>query len=449
MRTHLVCYLWLTTTMCSAFDLTASYQKALSFNADYLASIANNQAGQEAVVQGQAQLLPQLSAGAGVNEAYLASGSSNVSYYQPIVQAQLQQVVVDFNKFSNFSKSKFATQLSDLEFINARQQLIVQVGQAYFELLNAEDMLQSVKMTKNALNQQLEQANTAFRVGTITIADVNDAKSGYDTATAEEIQSENEVINKKNIFANITGMNPEMVQPILESIDLTYPNPDSVDEWAQMAKMGNISIKIAAKKMSMAAEDISIAKSGHLPVVSFVGSYVFQGTANITGTDSVATQQLVNTLQTIPGFPLSTYTGVGALLQVNIPIYSGGNVSSQVRQQINLYEAARDDLLETTRQTDKNIRNAFLEVHNGVEEVKALSQALNSARIKLQSDKTGYRVGVRNSINLVNSEKNYYQTWQSYNQARYQYLIARLQLEYLAGRIDDDFLNMINANIKQ
>jgi outer membrane protein len=435
--------------MCSAFDLTASYQKALSFNADYLASIANNQAGQEAVVQGQAQLLPQLSAGAGVNEAYLASGSSNVSYYQPIVQAQLQQVVVDFNKFSNFSKSKFATQLSDLEFINARQQLIVQVGQAYFELLNAEDMLQSVKMTKNALNQQLEQANTAFRVGTITIADVNDAKSGYDTATAEEIQSENEVINKKNIFANITGMNPEMVQPILESIDLTYPNPDSVDEWAQMAKMGNISIKIAAKKMSMAAEDISIAKSGHLPVVSFVGSYVFQGTANITGTDSVATQQLVNTLQTIPGFPLSTYTGVGALLQVNIPIYSGGNVSSQVRQQINLYEAARDDLLETTRQTDKNIRNAFLEVHNGVEEVKALSQALNSARIKLQSDKTGYRVGVRNSINLVNSEKNYYQTWQSYNQARYQYLIARLQLEYLAGRIDDDFLNMINANIKQ
>lgn len=443
------CALGLTFTVCRAFDLTQAYQNSLGFNADYLGAIAKNEAGLENQIQGRAQLLPQFSATGAVNEAYLTSGSTNVSYYQPVVQAQLQQVVLDFNKFSTYGKSKFASELANLELMDSKEQLMVNVGKAYFELLNAEDSLQAIKMTKNALSQQLDQANTQFKVGTVTIADVNDAQSGYDRASADEIQAEDEVINRKNIFNNITGLNPEMVQPILESIELIYPDPDVVDEWAQMAKEGNVKIKIAAKKLDMATEDISIAKSGHLPVINFIGSYTLQGTANITGTDSTATQQLVNTLQTIPGFPLSAYTGLGAMLQISIPISSGGGVSSKVREQISMYEATRDNLLETQRQTDKNVWDAFLQVHNGVEIVKAQAQALKSAKIKLQSDKTGYKVGIRNSVNLVNSEKNYYLTWQAYNQARYQYLIARLELEYQVGKIDDNFLNMININIKQ
>lgn len=443
------CILGLSAGMSEAFDLTAAYQKSLGFNADYLSSVAQNDAGQESEVQGRSLLLPQLSVSGTVYEGYLNSGSTNVSYYQPMAQAQLQQVVMDFNKFSTYTKGKFATQLSDIEFANARQQLILNVGQAYFNLLNAEDMLETLRMTKTALEQQLQQANTSFKVGTITIADVNDVQSGSDTATAQEIQAENEVINQKNIFANITGLNPDMVQPLLESIYLDYPDPDSVEEWAQMARTGNLNNQIATKKLDMVTQDIKIAKSGHLPIISFIGSYTFQGTANITGTDSLATQQVVNTLQGIPGFPLSAYSGAGAMLQVSIPISSGGGVSSQVRQQISMYEEARDNLLETQRQTDKDIRDAFLQVHNGVAIVKAQAQALKSARIKLQSDKTGYKVGIRNSIDLVNSETNYYQTWQTYNQARYQYLISRLQLEYLAGKLDENFLNTINSNIKQ
>ena len=358
-------------------------------------------------------------------------------------------MVYDFNKFSTYGKNKFATQLSDLEFNNARLQLMVKVVQAYFELLYAEDYLQATVMTKNALNKQLEDANKSFKIGSIMIADVNDAKSGYDSASAQQIQAENEVINRKNMFTNVTGLNPDMAQPVIESIDLVYPAPDDIEEWVHMAKAGNLDIKIATKKMEMAIKDIDIAKSGHLPVVSFQGTYTIQGTANVTSTDSGATMQLVNTLQAIPGFPLSSYSNAVAMLQISIPISSGGGVSSQIRQQISNYEVARDNLLSKEREVDKEVRNAFLQVRNGVEIVSAEAQALKSARIKLQSDTTGYKIGVRNSINLVNSQRNYYQTWQSYNKARYTYLASRVQLEYLTGKIDQGFLQVINNNIKQ
>jgi outer membrane protein len=60
----------------------------------------------------------------------------------------------------------------------------------------------------------------------------------------------------------------------------------------------------------------------------------------------------------------------------------------------------------------------------------------------------GYQVGVRNSVDLVNSQKNYYQTFTTYQQTRYQYLLARVQLRYLSGSVDDKFIHDINANIK-
>ena len=60
----------------------------------------------------------------------------------------------------------------------------------------------------------------------------------------------------------------------------------------------------------------------------------------------------------------------------------------------------------------------------------------------------GYQVGIRNSVDLVSSQKNYYQTFQTYQQSRYQYLMAEVQLQYLSGKIDEQFLQKINANIK-
>ena len=84
---------------------------------------------------------------------------------------------------------------------------------------------------------------------------------------------------------------------------------------------------------------------------------------------------------------------------------------------------------------------------NGINLIKAQIQALKSASIKLKSDKIGYQIGLRSSIDLVNSEKNYYQTLKNYHQARYQYLIYRLQLIYLTGKLDMKILEQINKNI--
>lgn len=432
----------------TAFDLVTAYQSALQYNADYQAQIAGTDALAEVEVQGLAQFLPNLMATTSYKEVYLSSFGHSVYYNQPSVGASLQQVVFDSGKYARYSKSKLVTNVGDLQLLNAREQLIVNVAGAYFDVLYANDNLVAVRINKQAFKEQADQAKISFEIGTVTAADVNDALANYDSATAQEIQAQNDLINKKNILHNMIGLNPDLVEPLADKISLVLPVPESAEAWSDMARQANLNIRIAQANLEMAAEDIKVSKSGHIPTINLVGTYQYQGDININGADSPQTQAIVNQLINIPGLPISNYTNAGIGLQLSLPIFAGGGINSQVRQSIASYETAHEQLISTQRQTDQEIKNAYYQVLNGVSNVKAQTQALKSAKIKLDSDKISYKAGLRDSVDLVNAQKNYAQTLLNYNQARYQYLTYQLQLEYLAGKIDEAYLRLINSNIK-
>jgi outer membrane protein len=221
--------------------------------------------------------------------------------------------------------------------------------------------------------------------------------------------------------------------------------PTSDQEWAKVALGMNLNNQIAAKQLAMAREDIAIARSGHYPTLTFNAQYQYQDTGGIDATNA-SPQQMA--MLTIPGSPLSNYTVGSAFMQLSIPLFAGGGVNAKTRQAMANYESAAQQQLSVNRGADQNIRNAFWQVQNGVSLVKAQKAALLSAKTKLDSDQLGYQVGVRNSVDLVNAQKNYYQTYQTYQQARYQYLLAAIQLRYLSGQITPKYLQEINANIQ-
>ena len=278
-------------TSSSAIDLYQTYQHALAYNADYLKAIATNQSGQEQKNIAGAALLPQISATGTISENYFNQSGVTANYNQPVYSAQLNQVLFDYGKLSAYVKGKYAGQLADLQLINARQQLMTSVAQAYFDVLYAEDVLLATQMTKTALDQQLTQANAAFKVGSVTIADVNDAQSGYDAAAAQEIQDTNNLIYKKNIFRNITGVDPEQIQPLQEQIKLTAPSPQSDREWSKIAESSNLNVLISLKQTDMAKQDISIARSGHYPTLSLQAQYQYQDTGNLDSSNVADTDR--------------------------------------------------------------------------------------------------------------------------------------------------------------
>ena len=199
-----------------AYDLAYAYKEALEYNAEYLKAVANNLAGKENKIIARSSLLPQISATAGANENYLSQAGGYQLSVSPSVGASLNQVLFDFSQFSKYTKAKYETEIANLELSNAKQKLLVTISKAYFDVLYAKDTLLAVQKNKEALLEQQKQAKRSFELGVNTIADVNEAQAGYDKAEADEITAINDLINRKTIFHNLTGLNPEQILPLRE-----------------------------------------------------------------------------------------------------------------------------------------------------------------------------------------------------------------------------------------
>src|SRR5262249_38277006 len=120
-------------------------------------------------------------------------------------------------------------------FGQATQDLIVRVAQAYFDVLASQDSLAFIQGQKVAIAEQLAQAKRNFEVGTATITDTHEAQARFDLATSQEIAAQSDLEIKKRTLQQIVGRFPEQLAPLKANIELTPPNPNSMEDWASAA----------------------------------------------------------------------------------------------------------------------------------------------------------------------------------------------------------------------
>jgi outer membrane protein len=136
-------------------------------------------------------------------------------------------------------------------------------------------------------------------------------------------------------------------------------------------------------------------------------------------------------------------------IQYSIPIFSGFAVTSRVRESIALEDKARNDLEANRRNAALVARQSFLGVNSGLAQVKALEAAEVSSNSALESNKLGYQVGVRINIDVLNAQRQLYQTRTDLARARYNTILAGLKLKAAAGSLREEDLQPINALLQQ
>jgi outer membrane protein len=136
-------------------------------------------------------------------------------------------------------------------------------------------------------------------------------------------------------------------------------------------------------------------------------------------------------------------------VQYSIPIFSGFAVTSSVRQAIALEDKARNDLETYRRNAALQARQSYLGVASGQAQVKALEAAEVSSNSSLESNKLGYQVGVRINIDVLNAQRQLYQTRTNLARARYDTILSGLRLKAAAGALREEDLQPINALLTQ
>ena len=122
-------------------------------------------------------------------------------------------------------------------------------------------------------------------------------------------------------------------------------------------------------------------------------------------------------------------------LQLTFPIYSGGLVSSQVRQAVYQHRAAKERLERVARQTEHDARDSYLGVLSEISRVKALRRAVESNATSLRATESGYEAGTRTAVDVLQSRQLWVQAQTDYSRSRYDYMINVLKLQQAAGTL--------------
>jgi outer membrane protein len=419
-----------------AEDLLSLYRDAIAYDAQYAAARASVDAGRERLPQGRAGLLPTVSLSGNttwndIDSTPRAQPPQPPSKYNSNGwTAQLSQPLFRWQNWAGYKQSEFAVVQAEASFGLAKQDLIVRVAQAYFDVLLAQESLASAQAQKVAIAEQLESAKRNFEVGTATITDSHEAQARYDLTVAQEISAQNDLQVKQQALRAIVGKEPAAMKTLRSGMQIGKPQPDDINKWVESAEAGSFSVLSAQAGLEIATREAEKQRAGHYPTVDLVAT---RGRSSMSG----------GSLSLPLGGVDSTSSTIG--LQLAIPIYAGGAVASRDREALALREKATADLENAKRQAALGARQAYLGVSAGLAQVKALEAALVSSQSALDSNKLGYEVGVRINIDVLNAQQQLYSTRRDLAKARLDTLASVLKLKYAAGTLGEDDVQAINA----
>ena len=409
-------------------NLSDLYQMALENDAEYAAARESFKAGQERIPQGRAGLLPTVSLGANANyNESRSSISPSSDYASRSLSLTVTQPIYRKQNLEAFEQSKVQALVSEQQLKLAEQKLLLTVAQAYFAVLQAQDVLATAQSQKEAYAEQLAQARKSFEVGTVTITDVHEAKARFDLTTAQEIAGQNDLeVKRRSLEKIISRESPELAKLVGEA-KLMLPEPNNMDAWVKQAEEDSIAVHLGQSALEIARRDVARQRGGHHPTLDLAASY----------SDSHNPSSLV----------ASSRAGTIGL-NLGWVLYQGGAIDSRVREAVALQEKARYDLDNARRQARLDARQGFLGVQSGDAQVKAYEQAQISSEAQLKSTKLGLEVGVRTRVDVLNAQQQLFTTRRDLAAARYQTLVAGLQLKAAAGRLSQDDLKVLDALLK-
>ena len=420
----------------AAQDLLQVYRDAQKYDAVYSAARFTLEAGREKLPQARAGLLPQLDATGTATRSRIESDSRASSPANPGTliypnssgyNLTLTQPLYRPAAAVAYDQAEFQVRQAEATFGQASQDLAVRVAQAYFDVLTAQDSLELVGAQKAAISEQLAQAKRNFEVGTATITDTHEAQARYDLVVAQEIAANSELDNRRRSLQAITGKEYERLTPLRSDVRLSPPNPAGMQSWVDLAEKQSYPVQVQQAATEVAQREMRRTADGHWPTLDLVGRH---GQNRDSGSVTSPVGRDSNT--------------ASISLELKLPLFAGGSVSSREREAEALYNKARDDLLSARRTAALDAQRNYLSVVNGIAQVGALEQALISSQSALDSNRLGYEVGVRINIDVLNAQQQLFQTRRDLATARYNTITSHLRLKAAAGSLRDEDIEEVN-----
>jgi len=411
-----------------AEDLLEIFELARTTDPEFQQAIANRQAGEEALPQARAALRPNISLNGQFNVIDTKSdisGDVDEQYRELSYGVSLTQPLYRSAVRSGVKVADARVEQARAEFALAEQALILRVAERYFSVLDARAALDAAEASLAAIERQLEQAEQRFEVGVIARTDVEEARAQSDLARAELLQAEDNLENQREELRELTDQAPGLLDAVQADIALQPPEPADITQWRERAEADNQELAAVRLAAEAAMQTVGVERGERHPKINLIAGYNGSNRYDFDGRD-----------------PNSDQFSAG--IELSMPLYQGGGISSQIREAQFRYTAARESLESTRRAVSRSTATAYRGVVTALERVRALEQARVSTQAALDATEAGFEVGTRTIVDVLNAQQERFNAERDYEQARHAYLLNTLRLQQAAGSLSAADLARVN-----
>ena len=414
-------------------DLVEVYNIAVKNDPKLLASEVKHKAIMQEYPIARSYLLPNLKFSAksqrtreSIDGAVYGRSSSTTQFTTDEYSINLKQPLYRRDLFSLLEKSEYQIAKSLAERDSARQDLIIRVAEAYFDILDSLDNIKYVKSEKAAIKSQLNESKKRLEVGLIAITDYAEAQASYDLSETQYIEAKNlSDISKESLYV-LTGKQFKKFSSIDKNIKAKDPDPNNIKAWEDFAIKQNLDLVAYKRAQDIATTNIKYERSKHFPTLDIYGTV--KETDKGGGSSGAFESN-------------NDYIGI----ELNIPIFIGGNTYFNSKKASYLEEQARYDVLQKKREVIRDARKAFLNLKSSISKVNASKKALESNELSVEYNQAGFEVGTRSTTDVLLALKDLYKAKKNFSKSKYEYLLSKLRLKQSIGTLSIDDIKVVNS----
>ena len=418
-----------------ALDLQQAYARAQQNDPNWQANLLQYQADQLNLGIASGNLLPTVSLSGNItrkNQSVDAPADPQFSNFITSSNTTRQlaltarQPLFRWDAWQGYKQVKTSVELSEVNLRLQKQQHILQVAEAYFNVLRQQSLTTAYLQEEQALSEQLRMMNAKLKEGLVARSEVSEANAQYQSAQANRISTQVQLILAQEQLAQLIGPYQENLAVLRNDFQFQKPIPSDMQSWTDLAQSQNLNILQARLQKRYSEDAKRVEQAALYPQVEAVGTYGYL-------------KQTPETIMSSNG----DFDQIG--VEVNWNLFSGGRTQKSIRQAgVNVQKSAAQ-LDAAIRKANTDVKQSFMQVETDQAKLNARKAAMESSEIVSQASRAQYQEGLKTMVDVLLAQRNAFSAKTDYLNAKYDYLLHVLQLQASVGQLTEKELAELNA----
>ena len=296
-----------------------------------------------------------------------------------------------FREFAGLRQTQALLNAQNQDYLGARTQLFRDATQNFYNVLTIE---QDLKNLDEEISQNLareKELNERARIGRSRLSEVLSVESAVSTLRAQVEQLRGQLRAAREAFAFLSGLDANTPLNDAETLPATL---EPLEDYLERLRL-RPDVRGGERRVAAAQENVSVARGAHLPSLDLTANRYFERTGSSQDVDWDV--QLVLT----------------------IPIYSGGQLQSKVREAVSQQTQAELAASQLSRQAEQEIRSLYEGVQADRSQLQALEKALDAARKNYEAQRRDYRLGLVTNLDVLQALTAFQENQRALDRARY------------------------------